>query len=229
MRLCLFDAYGTLFDVHSAVRRHSMLLGPQAEGISQLWRSRQLEYTWVHALAGRYRDFWELTRDALDHALAVHGIRDEPLAASLLDAYLKLDPYQEAPEVLEALHAGGVACGLLSNGSPMMLERVTKAAVLDHLLDRVLSVDELRTYKPDPRVYALACDRFGVEPGQAAFVSSNAWDAAGAAAFGLRACWINRTGQPLEYAGMGKIVELTSMAALPRMLIEGTGWPADAR
>jgi 2-haloacid dehalogenase len=227
MRLCLFDAYGTLFDVHSAMRRHSVLLGPKADAVSQLWRSRQLEYTWVHALAGRYRDFWELTKESLDHALAAHGVRDEPLAASLLDAYLKLDLYPEAPEVLEALHAGGIACGVLSNGSPMMLERLIKSAVLDHLLDRVLSVDEVRTYKPDPRVYALACERFGVDPGQVVFLSSNAWDAAGAAAFGMRACWINRTGQPREYAAMARVVELASMTALPQMVIEGTGWPEE--
>lgn len=225
MRLCLFDAYGTLFDVHAAVRRHAMLLGPRAEEISALWRSRQLEYTWVHALAGRYRDFWDLTRDALDHALAAHGIEDEVLAASLMDAYLKLDPYPEAPGVLEALRAGGIACGILSNGSPMMLERLTRAAALDHLLDRVLSVDEVRTYKPDPRVYALGCERFGVSPAHVTFLSSNAWDAAGAAAFGLRACWINRFGRPREYAAMATVVELTSMADLPRMVIEGTGWP----
>jgi 2-haloacid dehalogenase len=229
MRLCLFDAYGTLFDVHSAMRRHSVLLGPKVDAVSQLWRSRQLEYAWVHALAGRYRDFWELTKDSLDYALAAHGVRDEPLTASLLDAYLKLDLYPEAPEVLEALHAGGIACGVLSNGSPMMLERLIKSAVLDHLLDRVLSVDEVRTYKPDPRVYALACERFGVDPGQVVFLSSNAWDAAGAAAFGMRACWINRTGQPGEYAAMARVVELASMTALPQMVIEGTGWPEEGR
>lgn len=220
MRLCLFDAYGTLFDVHSAVRRHAAALGPKAEPVSLLWRARQLEYSWVRSLAGRYVDFWQVTTDALDHALAAHGVADPALRASVLDAYLGLDAFAEVPSVLTALRDAGIATGILSNGSPMMLDRVVKSAALAGLLDGVVSVDELRVYKPDPRVYALACERFGVAPEEVAFVSSNAWDAAGAAVAGFRAHWIDRTGQPGEYADFGPAVPLADLSTLPALVAE---------
>ncbi|WP_207480604.1 haloacid dehalogenase type II [Arenibaculum pallidiluteum] len=216
--LAVFDAYGTLFDVHSAVRRHAAALGDGADGVSQLWRARQLEYAWIASLSGRYRDFWTLTGEALDFALAAHGIDDPALRASLMDAYLQLDPYPEVPGVLARLREAGVRTAILSNGSPMMLERAVKSAALGDLLDAVLSVDEVGAYKPDPRVYALACERLGVAPEAVAFQSSNAWDAAGAAAYGFRVHWINRSGQPREYAAMGPVLPLTDLSTLPALL-----------
>ncbi|HEV7370113.1 haloacid dehalogenase type II [Arenibaculum sp.] len=218
MRLCLFDAYGTLFDVHSAVRRHAAVLGPKAEPVSLMWRARQLEYSWVRSLAGRYVDFWQVTTDALDHSLAAHGIADPALRASLLDAYLGLEAYPEVLAVLMELRGAGVVTGILSNGSPMMLERAVKSAALAELLDGVVSVDELRVYKPDPRVYALACERFAAAPEDVAFVSSNAWDAAGAAAAGFRAHWVDRAGQPREYPDFGPVVPLTDLSTLPALV-----------
>lgn len=218
MRICVFDAYGTLFDVHSAVRRHAGLLGGRADAVSLLWRSRQLEYTWVRSLAGRYADFWQLTGEALDYALACHGIRDGALRASLLDAYLSLDAYPEVPSTLEALRRAGMRTVVLSNGSPMMLQRAVRSAALDPLLDAVLSVDELAVYKPDPKVYRLVCERFGVAPADIAFQSSNAWDAAGAAAFGCRVHWVNRSGLPPEYPGMGPVTPVADLSALPALV-----------
>ena len=217
-RVAVFDAYGTLFDVHSAVRRHATVLGSRADGVSQLWRARQLEYSWVSTLAGRYRDFWSLTQDALDHALAAHGIEDPPLRASLLDAYLALEAYPEVPGVLTRLREAGVRTAVLSNGSPMMLERAVKSAALGDLLDDVLSIDEIQVYKPDPRVYAFACERLGCTPDAIAFQSSNAWDAAGAAAFGFHVHWINRAGLPREYAALGPVLPLADLSTLPALL-----------
>lgn len=217
-RVAVFDAYGTLFDVHSAVRRHAGLLGDRADAVSALWRARQLEYSWVSSLAGRYRDFWGLTQEALDFALAAHGVDDPPLRASLLDAYLSLEPYPEVPGTLARLREMGVRSAILSNGSPAMLERAVKSAALGDLLDAVLSVDEVRVYKPDPKVYALACERLGVGPEAVAFQSSNAWDAAGAAAFGFRVHWVNRAGLPREYAAFGPVLPLADLSTLPALL-----------
>ena len=198
-RAAVFDAYGTLLDVHTAVARRAARLGPQAAAVSALWRAKQLEMSWILSATGAYEPFWGLTDRALGHALAAHGVRDEPLRADLLRAYRALDAYPDAAPVLEALRGRGIATAVLSNGSPDMLAAAVEAGGLAPLLDAVLSVHPLRRYKPDPRVYALATDRFDCQPHEIAFVSGNAWDAYGAARFGFRAVWLNRAGGPVEY------------------------------
>ena len=198
-RLALFDAYGTLLDVHAAVVRHAARLGGRAAPLSALWRAKQLEASWILSATGAYEPFWSLTDRALGHALAAHGVRDDALRADLLSAYRTLDAYPDAAPVLEALRARGIATAILSNGSPEMLADAVGAGRLAPLLDAVLSVHPLRRYKPDPRVYALATDRFGCQPHEIAFASGNAWDAYGAARFGFRVVWLNRAGGPVEY------------------------------
>ncbi|RXF72916.1 haloacid dehalogenase type II [Hansschlegelia zhihuaiae] len=199
-KVYVFDAYGTLFDVHSAVARHRETIGPSADRLSELWRTKQLEYSWVRSLAGRYRDFWSLTEDALDFAAAkIGGIAPEA-RATLLDAYRALDAYPEIREVLGELKAQGASIAILSNGSPAMLDAGVSAAGIGDLLDDVLSVDELEVFKTDPRTYALVTRRFGVTAEDVSFQSSNRWDIAGAKAFGFRCAWINRAGAPDEYA-----------------------------
>lgn len=211
----VFDAYGTLLDVHAAVGRHAARLGAQAGAISAQWRAKQLEYSWILSQAGDYEDFATLTERALDATLALHGIVDAGLRDSLLTAYRALDAFPDAAPALAALRARGIATAILSNGSPAMLAEAVGAAGLAPLLDAVLSVDDIRIYKPAPRVYALAPMRFGCQPGRIAFVSANAWDAFGAARFGFRVHWLTRTPQPEEY-GLGGLVagRLTSLAEL---------------
>ncbi|MFC4353243.1 haloacid dehalogenase type II [Fodinicurvata halophila] len=218
MTVCLFDAYGTLLDVHSAVKQHAEALGPQAESISALWRSKQLEYSWVHGLMGQHQDFWTLTQRALDHALAVYGIGDEAIRSNLLDAYLNLEAYPDAVAFLQHLKDNDIPTGILSNGSPDMLEPAVKAAGLSELLDTVLSIEEIGIYKPDPRVYQMACERFSVVPSSVIFMSSNPWDAAGAALFGFRVIWVNRNGMPQEYPDSPPLDELEDLSALANLL-----------
>lgn len=216
---CVFDAYGTLFDVHASARHRQAELGPQAGSVSQLWRAKQLEYSWLSTIMGRYRDFWELTGDALDYALEFHGIDSPELRDGLLDAYLHLEPYPEVLAALTELHRSGVACAILSNGSPMMLDAAVRSAGVTDLLSLVVSVDELRRFKPDPSVYRLAADRLGIDPPSILFLSSNAWDAIGAASFGFEVAWVNRSGQPKErlpYQPHHQIPDLASVVDLLR-------------
>src|SRR5215831_13390531 len=175
MPVFVFDAYGTLFDVHAAMAKHRSAAGPDADRLSELWRTKQLEYTWTLTLAGRYVDFWTLTE-------------------------LALDAFSDARAALRELKASGRQTAILSNGTPRMLEAAVEAAKLGAELDRVLSVDAIRMYKPRPEVYRLVTDAFHVAPAVIRFVSSNRWDVMGAVAFGFRAVWINRGGMPEEYA-----------------------------
>lgn len=210
----VFDAYGTLFDVHSAVARHRARLGPEADRLSELWRSKQLEYTWTRSLCGAYRDFAALTAEALDFAAARCGGVDRDLRADLLAAYQKLDAYSDVGPTLQALRARGAKLAILSNGTPAMLEAAVASARLDGLFDAVLSVDELRVFKTAPGAYALVEAHMGAKPADVSFQSSNRWDIAGAVRFGFRAVWVNRTGMPDEYPDLPPARVLPSLAGL---------------
>ena len=195
----VFDAYGTLFDFHAAVSRHHQAAGPDATLFSEVWRQKQIEYTWTHTLAGRYVEFWTLTQRALDYCFERFPSVDRQLRASLLDAYLKLDAYPDALQVLRALKARGERTAILTNGSPAMVGEAVEAAGLKTELDAVLSVDIVKMFKPRPEVYALVTKEFSCKPSDVVFVSSNRWDAFGATAFGFRTVWINRAKMPDEY------------------------------
>ncbi|MTI42690.1 2-haloacid dehalogenase [Roseibium hamelinense] len=211
----VFDAYGTLFDVHAAVRKYSESVGPDAARLSQIWREKQLEYSWVRALMGHYRDFWELTQEALDTAFALTPSADAALKSDLLNAYWTLDCYQEVPQVLTELKNTGAKLAILSNGSPAMLDAAVNAAGLTDLFDEVFSVDDLRTFKTDPKVYELVTTQFRIYPDTVSFQSSNRWDIAGATAFGFRTVWMNRTGMPDEYADLAPAAVLKDLTGLP--------------
>lgn len=198
IKACVFDAYGTLFDVHSAVGRHRLRLGKRGNEVSAMWRTKQLEYTWLRSLMGDYADFWQLTADALDYALETYDIDDSILREDLMQAYLRLTAYNEVPDVLQRLKSAEYATAILSNGEPAMLAAAVNGAGIDSLLDKCLSVHDLRVFKPDPRVYALVCEAFGINPQEVMFMSSNAWDAAGAAHFGFNVLWVNRFEQKPE-------------------------------
>ncbi len=209
-----FDAYGTLFDVHSAIGRHRAAAGPDADRLSELWRTKQLEYSWTLTLAGRYADFWTLTERALDFALARFPSVDRGLKPKLMDAYRTLDAYADARTTLQALKGRGRATAILSNGSPAMLAAAVAAAGLGDHLDAVLSVDAVHMYKPRSEVYRLVTERFAVAPSDVTFVSSNRWDVMGAGEFGFRAAWINRGGMPDEYPDRPPVTVLTDLGGL---------------
>ena len=219
IKACVFDAYGTLFDVHSAVGKHRARLGGKADAVSGCWRAKQLEYTWQRTILDRYVDFWRVTADGLDFALDAHGVDDEALRGDLLHAYLNLDCYPEVPGVLGALKESGLRTAILSNGSPMMLEAAVESAGIGDVLDEVLSVDALGLYKPSPEVYRLAIDALGIGRGQVSFQSSNAWDAAAAATFGFRVAWCNRFGQARERLPDAPDVEIRTLDELPAIVL----------
>ncbi|XXK28930.1 haloacid dehalogenase type II [Arenicellales bacterium nBUS_45] len=218
IKACVFDAYGTLFDVHSAVAQHTHQMA-NASIVSMLWRSKQLEYTWLRTLMGRYVDFWQVTGDALDFALDTHGISDSQLRADLMQAYLGLSCYLEVPEVLNELKSKDIRCAILSNGSPDMLSAAVNHAGLQAYFDAVLSVDGIQMYKPDPRVYQQAVDALGVDASEIAFQSSNAWDAAGADAFGFRVIWVNRFDQKAERLGTSVAAEINDLSSLTDLIV----------
>lgn len=198
IRACVFDAYGTLFDVNSAAERAKDALGGVWQPLSDLWRAKQLQYTWLRSLMGRHVDFWEVTGDALDFAMASMEIDDPDLRARLMGLYLELKSYPEVRDVLANLRAAGMKLAILSNGAPTMLAAAVLNSGLSEAFDAVLSVEDARIFKPHPSVYAIATHRLGLEPRHVCFLSSNAWDAHGAKAFGFRVLWCNRFGQPPE-------------------------------
>ena len=218
-RAYVFDAYGTLFDVHAAIARHRVAAGPEAERFSEIWRLKQLEYSWTLTLAGHYVDFWTLTERALDYAFARMPSVDRALRPRLLDAYMKLDAYPDARSVVAGLKTRGLHTAILSNGSPRMLDAAVDASGMAALLDAVISVDSIRMYKPRPEVYALVTARFAMRPEEIAFVSSNRWDVMGAASFGFRTLWVNRAGMPDEYADFPPLRGVSDLTALASLVL----------
>jgi 2-haloacid dehalogenase len=215
-RAFLFDAYGTLFDVHTVVEAgRAVTSDPQA--LSTLWRQKQLEYTWLRSLMDRYVDFWAVTEAALSFALRRLGLRPSPAqAAALMDAYLSLRTFPEVETALARLAPAPL--GILSNGSPMMLEAAVRSAGLEGTFQHVISVDEARVYKPSPRVYELGVRAFRLSAQQILFVSSNAWDVAGAGAFGYRTCWCNRLGVAMDELEVTPDLEVERLDQIPERL-----------
>lgn len=195
----VFDAYGTLLDFGAAVARQDSLPAGQAQALTELWRQKQIEYSWRRSLMGAWVDFWQITGESLDFALDSLDIHDPALRQSLLDAYFSLDCYPEVVPLLQALKQAGKKTAILSNGSPAMLDGAVRAGGLDGLLDAVLSVNDVKIFKPHPRTYQLALDWAGAvsgaeNPQQIAFFSSNGWDVRGASHFGFTSVWVNRAG-----------------------------------
>lgn len=200
IKACVFDAYGTLFNVHAAAAELKDEIGPEADRMSAIWRSKQLEYTWLRSLMHEYKPFWEVTADGLDFAMEECGLSGKvDLRRKLLDLYFKLAAYPEVPEMLGALKAAGLQTGILSNGSMDMLDGAVQSAGIGDVLDAVLSVESVGIFKPDPRIYQLVMDHYDLqERSSVAFMSSNAWDAAAAAHFGFQTVWVNRFKRPWE-------------------------------
>lgn len=223
IKACVFDAYGTLFDVHSAVAQcRSQFPDPdkQADRTSEIWRTKQLQYTWLRALQNRHVDFWQVTGDALDFSLesVLGNLGPAGLRDALLNSYLTLDAYPEVLGVLKDLRDRGLKTAILSNGSPEMLERVCEKSGVGTLMDAVLSVEEVGIYKPHPSVYQLAVDRLGIHADHISFQSSNAWDATAASAFGFKVAWINRFSQAPERLPGKPDAEIRTLDELPPLL-----------
>jgi 2-haloacid dehalogenase len=215
-RAFVFDAYGTIFDFHSVVQA-ARAITPDPQALSNLWRQKQLEYTWLRSLMGRYEDFWVVTGQSLRFALRRLGVEASMTEIeTLMSAYLTLTPFPDVAPALRALR--GTPLAILSNGSPLMLERAVRSSGLEGAFAHVLSVDAVGVYKPSPRVYELAPRALAVAPEEIVFVSSNGWDVAGAAAFGFRACWCNRTNAPAEELEVTPDYEVDRLDAIPERL-----------
>jgi 2-haloacid dehalogenase len=212
-RAFVFDAYGTLFDVHSVVAALQVVTA-EAEAVSLQWRAKQLEYTWLRSLMGSYADFWAVTDEALRFALKRFGIRVTPdQHAALLEAYLHLSAYPEIPGTLAALAPR--PCLILSNGSPRMLEAAVASSGLAGQFTHLLSADLVKAYKPDPRVYALAFNALGLPKEAIVFVSSNSFDVMGAKAYGFQVAWVNRTNTQADELGLAADIVLSRLDELP--------------
>ena len=197
IRLCVFDAYGTLFDVDAAARE-SAVPDDLWPALSADWRRKQLEYSWLRTVAGAHVDFWQVTQDALDWAMEARGLTDAGLRDELLGLYLRLSPFAEVEPVLRALSARGMPLAILSNGSRQMLDCAVRGAGFEALFDAVLSVDDVGAFKPARGVYDMVGVRFGTSPREVLFISSNGWDICAGAAYGFRTLWLNRAGAPLD-------------------------------
>lgn len=218
IRACVFDAYGTLFDVAAAATRCSDVLGAKAAPLSELWRRKQLEYTWLRAAQNRHADFWQVTGDALDFALETLGLADDSLRARLMALYRTLDAFPEVPATLRRLKDAGLKTAILSNGTPEMLTAAVAQAGIGSLLDQILSVESVGIYKPAPAVYRLAVDTLEIPADAIAFQSSNAWDIHAASAFGMKTVWCNRSGQRREHLPGAPDREIKTLAELPALL-----------
>ena len=226
IKVCVFDAYGTLFDFNSAADRCRDVLGDKTDELSSLWRSKQLQYTWLRGMMGKHKPFREVTGDALDFALQTLGLDDEALRSRLMDLYDRIQAFPEVPEVLRCLRKAGIATAILSNGSPDMLEAAVRHTGIGDDLDAVLSVEAVGVYKPHPSVYELPGQQFGVSLREISFQSSNAWDAVAAATFGMRVVWCNRYGQQPERLTAQPDVELQTLSGLPKILGLQAGNPS---
>ncbi|MEX0340772.1 MAG: haloacid dehalogenase type II [Arenibacterium sp.] len=201
---CVFDAYGTLFDVSAAAREVAAAPGREAfqarwMEVANFWRLKQLQYSWLRAVADAHTDFWKVTQDGLDWALEATGLDgDQDLRQRLLDLYWELQAYPEVPDMLAQLKQGGLQTAILSNGSPDMLNGAVESAGIGAVLDDVLSVESVGVFKPDARVYDLVGKRFNCAPDEVLFVSSNGWDAAASSGYGFETVWVNRAGEPMD-------------------------------
>ena len=220
--VCVFDAYGTLFDVAAAARAAAAEPGQEqlAEiwpGLAEDWRRKQLEYSWLRAVMRQHCDFWQVTQDGLDWALEAAGIKGPELRERLLALYWELEAYREVPAMLADLKDRGVATAILSNGTVDMLKAAVQSAGIDGFLDDTLSVESVGIFKPDARVYRLVTERFSCAASQVLFVSSNGWDSAAAAGFGFRVAWVNRTGAPVDRLPARPHHVLDDLSAVPEI------------
>ena len=191
IKACVFDAYGTLFDVNSAASKCKEKLGSKWESFANTWRTTQLEYTWLRSLMKKHKNFWEITEDSLDHTMETFKIKKE-MRSELLDLYKKLNPYPEVKECLEVLKAKNIKISILSNGTPDLIKELVESNNIKDYFDDIFSIEAVGIYKPDPSVYEIPIKKYKCKPENICFMSSNTWDVSGGGLFGYNAVWVNR-------------------------------------
>jgi len=191
VKACVFDAYGTLFDVNSAASKCKEKLGSKWEGFANAWRTTQLEYTWLRSLMKKHKNFWEITENSLDHTMETFKIKKE-MRSELLDLYKKLSPYPEVKKCLDGLKSKNIKIAILSNGTPELLKMLVESNNIQNYFDDIFSIESVGVYKPDSRVYGMPIKKYGCKPENICFMSSNTWDVSGGGVFGYNAVWVNR-------------------------------------
>lgn len=218
IKLCVFDAYGTLFDINSVTKQYCNELGYISEQFSNLWRAKQLDYTWLYSLMNRYKDFWCVTKDSLNYALDYFNIRSDSLKTNLLKSYENISCYKEVPDTLSILKERGIPSAILSNATHKMLDIAIKNSKINSYINCCLSVDNLKIYKPHPIVYNIILEKYHLNKNEILFVSSNSWDVAGAKSFGFNVAWINRFDNKKDILSFEADIELKSLMDLPSIL-----------
>ena len=216
IKAIIFDAYGTLFDVNSAAEKCKDKIGDKWEPFANFWRTTQLEYTWLRSLMKRHKDFWQITEDSLDKSMKAFNI-DLKMKDELLNLYKVLSPFQEVPETLKTLKEKNFKLAILSNGTPSLLNQLVKSNNLDNLFDDLFSIEEVKIYKPDSKVYDLPIKKYEIKKNEVAFLSANTWDVSGAGNYGYNAIWVNRNNNIfdyLDYKPNNQIKSLTELTSL---------------
>jgi len=216
IKAIIFDAYGTLFDVNSAAEKCKDKIGEKWEGFANYWRTTQLEYTWLRSLMKRHKDFWQITEDSLDKSMEAFNI-DPKMKDELLNLYKVLSPFQEVPGTLKTLKQKNFKLAILSNGTPSLLNQLVKSNNLDNLFDDLFSIEEVKIYKPDSKVYDLPIKKYEIKKNEVAFLSANTWDVSGAGNYGYNAIWVNRNNNIfdyLDYKPNNQIKSLTELTSL---------------
>ena len=221
IRVCVFDVYGTLLDFNSAIKKLRDKIGPKSEQLSALWRSKQLEYSWLRTLMGKHADFDQITAAALDFSLSTLGIRNKELRNDLMGLFHKLEPFPEVSKILKELKINELSVVILSNGTPHTLTVSLQQAKINFYFDEIYSIETVGKFKPHPDVYRIPCDGLGLEPRDIAFISANGWDIAGAASFGLKTIWVNRWGAKNEVLTFDPNFEIRDLTMLPELILAG--------
>ena len=209
----VFDAYGTLFDVNSAAKKCKNKIGDKWEMFANFWRTTQLEYTWLRSLMKRHKDFWEITEDSLDKSMSVYNI-DKSLRDELLNLYKVLSPYPEVEEVLKSLKKKNLKLCILSNGTPELLNELVSSNNLKNLFDKIFSIEEVKVYKPDARVYELPIKKFNIQPKEITFLSANTWDVSGGGNYGYNSIWVNRNNSQFDFLDYQPKNEISNLSHL---------------
>ena len=217
IKAIIFDAYGTLFDVNSAAEKCKDKIGAKWEGFANFWRTTQLEYTWLRSLMGRHKDFWQITEDSLDKSMKTFDI-DSSMKSELLNLYKVLSPFNEVAETLKTLKEKKYKLAILSNGTPELLNKLVKSNNLDNLFDDIFSVEKVRIYKPDSRVYDIPIQKYNVKKNEIVFLSSNTWDVSGGGNYGYNSVWVNRTNNVFDYLDYKPKYEIKNLNKLISLL-----------
>ena len=215
IKAIIFDAYGTLFDVNSAAEKCKDKIGDKWEPFANFWRTTQLEYTWLRSLMGRHKDFWQITEDSLDKSMKVFNI-DPSMKNELLNLYKILLPYKEVPETLKTLKEKKFKLAILSNGTPSLLNELVKSSNLDNLFDDLFSIEEVKIYKPDSKVYDLPIKKYEIKKNEVAFLSANTWDVSGGGNYGYQAIWVNRNNNVFDNLDFKPKLEIKNLSLLLR-------------